>query len=215
MNAKLRGHECLPRVQRTVELLRKASAAPIILATVNCLNKDHLRDFVAAFDNMVQFQPLYRMGAAGNNTRLILSGDEYFDALFTAGVIKSLSQYHRNIHGFRGKPCKRCAMAAQELSIGPNGDIYPCHMLHYSGLKLGNLADGDSIAGVYHSKSTRALRELSVDILTQCRDCPVRNFCAGACRARLDYPFPGLDGTDPFCVFERRLVLDALLYSYG
>ncbi len=215
LSAMLRGKGCLPRVQRAMELLRQAGATPIVLATVTRLNKGHLREFARAFDNMVQFQPLYRMGAADDNPNLALSGEEYFEALSAAGVIKSLSEYHRNIHAFRGKPRKRCAMSAQELSIGPNGDIYPCHMLHYPDLKLGNAVDGDKIDVVYTSPSARKLRRLSVDVLPQCRECPVRNFCAGACRARLDYPSSGLEGSDSFCTFEKRLILDALLYSYG
>jgi radical SAM protein with 4Fe4S-binding SPASM domain len=215
VNARLRGTGCLPRVQRALELLGQAGATAMVLATVTRLNKDHLREFSSNFGNNVQFQPLYRMGSANDSPALALSGDEYFDALSAAGVIQSLSEYHGSIHAFRGNPRKRCAMAAQELSIGPNGDVFPCHMLHYQDLKLGNLAEVRGMEAVYASPLACRLRRLSVDVLPQCRECPVRNFCAGACRARISYPSPGLEGSDPFCNFERRLILDALLYSYG
>lgn len=215
VSAELRGNGCLPRVQRAMELLGQAGATPLVLATVTRLNKDHLREFATTFANVVEFQPLYRMGSAEGVPNLALSGDEYFDALSAAGAINRLSGYHRNIHAFRGKPRKRCAMAAQELSIGPNGDVFPCHMLHYSDLKLGNLVEGNKMDEVYSSILACRLRRLSVDVLPQCQECPVRNFCAGACRARLGYPSPGLEGRDPFCAFEKRLILDALLHSYG
>jgi len=214
--SELRGHGTLDKVIAALGLLDDAKANYTVLATVSKLNKEDLDDFAQYFNDKVSFQPLYRMGSAKTESELFISGDEYYDALTRTGLFKYLSSYHRNIHSYRGNPSKRCAMATEELSIGPNGDLYPCHMLHYPELKVGNLSSEESIEDLYNkSKVLSDLRALTVDSIPQCRDCFVRNLCAGGCRARLDFYSDGLEGNDSFCIFEKRLILDALLYSYG
>lgn len=216
VNSKLRGENTLDKVRRGIELLDRAEANYTVLATVSALNKDYVEEFAEHFNNRVYFQPLYRMGSGKHASHLFVSGDEYYDALTRTGLFRYLSNYHKNIHTFRGNPSKRCAMAVEELSIAPNGDLYPCHMLHYDELRFGNLDAIGSLEDTYRdSEVLSALRGITVDSIHQCKDCIVRNFCAGGCRARLDFHKDSLEGTDPFCSFERSLILDALLYSYG
>ncbi len=213
--SELRGRGTLDKVMVALDLLDDAKANYTVLATVTKLNKD-VDEFAQYFNNKVSFQPLYRMGYAKTESELFISGDEYYDALTRTGLFKYLSNYHRNIHSYRGTPSKRCAMATEELSVGPNGDLYPCHMLHYPELKVGNISSVESIEDLYNKSQVLSyLRALTVDSIPQCRDCFVRNFCAGGCRARLDFYNDGLEGNDSFCIFEKRLILDALLYSYG
>jgi len=216
VNSKLRGRETLEKVISALRLLENAKASYLVLSTVNQLNKDDIDNFAKYFNNKVYFQPLYRMGSANNASGLFISGNEYYDALTKSNLFKYLSDYHRNIHGYRGKPIKRCSMASEELSVGPNGDLYPCHLLHYPELKIGNILSGKSIEDLYSTSNVLStLRALTVDTITQCKNCFVKNFCSGGCRARLDFYKDGLDGKDSFCIFEKRLILDALLYSYG
>ncbi len=214
--SELRGRGTLDKVEAAIELLDEAEVNYTVVATVCRLNKGEVDEFAQHFNNRVSFQPLYRMGSAERDSELFISGDEYYEALTRTGLFKYLSNYHRNIHGYRGNPSKRCAMATEELSVGPNGDLYPCHMLHYPELKVGNVNSGESIEDVYRkSEVLGGLRKLSVDTIPQCTDCCVRNFCAGGCRARLDFYGDGLKGDDSFCSFEKKLILDALLHSYG
>lgn len=216
INSKLRGKNTLEKVKRSVKLLDKAKANYTIVATITALNKDSIEEFAEHFNDRVYFQPLYKMGSGKKLSHLFISGNEYYDALTKTGLFRYLSNYHKNIHGFRGNPTKRCAMATEELSIAPNGDMFPCHMLHYSELRIGYLDIVDSLEGIYrNSEILSSLRGITVDSINQCKDCVVRNFCGGGCRARLDFYKNGLEGEDPFCVYEKRLILDALLYSYG
>ena len=216
ISSHLRGRGTLEKVTVALGLLDDAKANYTVLATVTKLNKKDMGEFAQHFNNKVSFQPLYRMGAAKTEAELFISGDEYYDALTRTGLFKYLSNYHRNIHSYRGNPSKRCAMATEELSAGPNGDLYPCHMLHYPELKIGNISSVESFDDLYNKSQVLShLRALTVDSIPQCSECFVRNFCAGGCRARLDFYNDGLDGSDSFCIFEKRQILDALLYSYG
>ena len=210
-NAHLRGPNVLNKVETAFGLLNKVKVDVIIQATVTQINKGEVAEFAAHFNNRVNFQPLYQMGSARNNAELAISGMEYYKALSQAGI----SGYQQGIHSFKGNPCKRCSMAIEELSIAPNGDLYPCHMLHYPELRVGNMNE-DAITDLYsESPILRELRDINVDTIAQCKSCPVRNFCAGGCRARIDFKKYGLKGNDSFCIFERESILDALMYSFG
>jgi radical SAM protein with 4Fe4S-binding SPASM domain len=207
----LRGPEVLEKVESAVSLLDKAKAEIILQATVTQINKDEVAEFAAHFKNRVNFQPLYQMGSAKDYTELTISGMEYYQALSQAGIYG----FRRNIHNYKCNPCKRCSMGIEELSIAPNGDLYPCHMLHYPEFRIGNLNEDDIHKLYYESPLLEDLRNINVDNIKQCKICEVRNFCGGGCRARIDFKTSGLKGNDPFCVFEKESILEALMYSFG
>lgn len=207
----LRGPEVLEKVESAVSLLDKAKAEIVLQATITQINKDEVAEFAKYFNNRVNFQPLYQMGSAKDYTELTISGMEYYQALSQAGIYG----FRQNIHNYKCNPCKRCSMAVEELSIAPNGDLYPCHMLHYPELRIGNLNEDDISKLYYKSPLLKELRGINVDTIEQCKTCEVRNFCGGGCRARIDFKKYGLKGNDSFCVFEKESILDALMYSFG
>lgn len=172
--------------------------------------------FSEHFHNQVQFQPLYRdIGRARTNEDLSITGEEYYNALTERGRFWLLHHYHNTIHTFRNNPCKRCAMANGELSIDADGNVFPCHILHFEKYLCGNL-NTQSIADIYRNSAVlSALRTVNVDTIPKCSSCVYRNICGGGCRARVDIPKHGVKGADDFCVFEQKTILDALLYSYG
>ena len=213
--SKLRGEKTYDKVISAIEFLEMAGANYTILSTVTKINKNDLDKFALRFNQKVSFQPLYSMGLATNLQTLHISGDEYYSALTEDGLFKYLVEYKNNIHSFRGNPRKRCSMAWEEDSVSPNGDLYPCHMLHYPELSAGNIIIGDDIAELYNADVMIKIRSINVDNIPKCKECIVRNFCAGACRARLDYTKEGLYGYNDFCNFEKKMILDALMYSYG
>jgi radical SAM protein with 4Fe4S-binding SPASM domain len=112
-------------------------------------------------------------------------------------------------------PCKRFAMAHEELSIDADGYLFPCHMLHFEKYICGNL-NTERMADVYKNSAVlNELRMVNVDTIPKCKKCVYRNICGGACRARVDVAKHGIKGEDDFCSFEQKTILDALLYSYG
>ena len=214
-NTLLRGPGVLEKVEEAVKLLEEVGADYLVVPTITQINKDEVGIIANHFSNKVSFQPLYKMGSSRDCPELAISGLEYYEALSTGGVFSFLPGYRQNIHCFRNNPYKRCAMASEELSIGPNGDLFPCHLLHYSDYKIGNLNIDDPIELYFSSEKLKNLRNISVDSITHCKECPVRNFCGAACRARIDVNEYGLDGVDKFCVYEKESILEALIYSFG
>jgi radical SAM protein with 4Fe4S-binding SPASM domain len=211
----LRGVRVSEQVKYAFMLLNNKKCNTTILATVTSKTCDNLDDFSTYFNNQVNFQPLYQMGRSKNNINLCITGEQYYNALTKKSKFNLLHGYRDNISDFRNKPCKRCAMAETELSINSNGDVFPCHLLHYSEFISGNL-NNQSFGDIY-SKSVklRELRKINVDNIPQCKLCNFRNFCGSACRARINNFEADIMGNDDFCIFEQKEILDALMYSYG
>jgi radical SAM protein with 4Fe4S-binding SPASM domain len=214
VSKELRGTGIVEKVQNAYNLLSARKCNVQIMATVTSKTCQNISSFAERFS--VQFQPLYRdMGRARNSGDLSITGEKYYDALTKQGKFALLHQYHDTIHNFRNNPCKRCAMANEELSIDANGNVYPCHMLHYDNYICGNL-NKEKISDIYkNSVVLNELRTVNVDTIPKCQNCVYRNICGGACRARVDIFKYGIKGGDDFCEFEQKTILDALLYSYG
>jgi radical SAM protein with 4Fe4S-binding SPASM domain len=212
----LRGPGIVEKARRAFDLLSAKKCNVQVQAAITSKTYQNLDTFAAAFNNQVHFQPLYRdMGRARNKGDLSISGVEYFNALKSNGIFINLSGFHQNIHGYRNNPYKRCALAKEELSIDSDGNVFPCHMLHFESLVCGNL-NKEKIADIYrNSLVLKEMRAVNVDTVPKCKVCVFRNFCGGACRARVDVIKNGIKGDDDFCTFEQESILDALLHSYG
>ncbi|NPV52937.1 MAG: radical SAM protein [Firmicutes bacterium] len=102
---------------------------------------------------------------------------------------------------FMSDPRESCGAGDREISVGPDGEVYPCPLLHYPELSMGNvLREGfDDIClrtgGIV----------ANVDEKEQCSTCNVRYFCGGGCAAysyskRRDFILP-----DPYCLFYKRV----------
>lgn len=98
-------------------------------------------------------------------------------------------------------PRVSCGAGKSILSVGPDGKIYPCPLLHLPELACGN-ALTDSVMS--------ALRLISgqipdVDDLPGCSECDVRYFCGGGCRAGSFHERRDFLAKDPYCSFYRSL----------
>jgi len=214
ISKELRGAGTMEKAWNAYNLLSTRKCNVQILATVTSKTYQNLGSFAKRFN--VQFQPLYRdIGRARNSEDLSITGEKYYNALTEQGRFALLHQYKNTIHNFRNNPYKCCAMANEELSIDADGNVYPCHMLHYENLMCGNLKN-ERISNIYkNSVVLNELRTVNVDTIPKCKKCVYRNICGGACRARVDIAKYGIKGDDDFCSFEQKSILDALLYSYG
>jgi radical SAM protein with 4Fe4S-binding SPASM domain len=214
ISKELRGAGIVEKAKNAYNLLQKRKCNVQIMATTTAKTRQNMADFADRFT--VQFQPLYRdIGRARDSGDLSITGEEYYNALTERGKFWILHQYHDTIHSFRNNPCKRCAFANEELSVDADGNVFPCHMLHFEKYLCGNL-NTQRITDIYKNSAVlNELREVNVDTIPKCKKCVYRNICGGGCRARVDIPKLGVKGADDFCVFEQRTILDALLYSHG
>jgi len=215
INDYLRGNEIQEKAETAFQLLSSSGCNVYILSTITSMNCDNLDNFSKYFNNQVNFQPIYQMGRVKSNYDLSITGEQYYNSLTKSGKFNLLHYYHNNIFNFINDPSYRCSMAEAEISINSNGDVFPCHMLHYDKYNCGNL-NKQNIKDIYlNSNILNDIRKINVDNIPKCKSCNFRYFCGGACRGRIDVIKNELFGNDDFCVFEQKQILDALLYSYG
>ena len=198
VNSKLRGPNTLDKVIKAVKFLELVGANYVVMPTINNLNKDEVDNISKFFNGKVYFQPFYEMGAGRNCHELTITGDDYYTALTNSTAYRYLQGYHKTINNYKNRPYKRCALACEEISIASNGDVFPCHMLHYEELKIGNLNEEEFDTLYYASELLNELRNINVDTIEQCKSCIYRNFCGGACRARVDFKNNGITGFNEF-----------------
>lgn len=105
-----------------------------------------------------------------------------------------LSQYKENkaFHFFhydlklRNGPCLArrimgCGAGTEYLSIGPEGEIYPCHQfMGREKYAMGNILQGD-----FSRNIGEVLRKNHI-YRKKCRDCWARFYCSGGCQANAD-----------------------------
>lgn len=101
-----------------------------------------------------------------------------------------------------------CGLNKSSASIESNGDVYLCQAMHHKSLVIGNIRNEsfDSIM----KKSREKFGEFNVDSIDKCKDCDVRYWCAGGCRA-LAFAVNGeMRKEDPQCCSHRQRVLEIM-----
>lgn len=111
-----------------------------------------------------------------------------FDASAT-GAAKSMI--------FHKQPTRNCGAGETEISISPQGDVYPCPYLHKKGFKLGNIVK-ESIEDI-RTAGYVFNEKINVRDFDFCSDCYLRYICAGGCRALALNTTGSLLGHDQYC----------------
>ncbi len=91
----------------------------------------------------------------------------------------------------------KCEAGDKMISIDAKGNIYPCHMLHFNDLKMGNVFES-KIVDVLNSK-TNLFKKLRVDDFENCSACEYKYLCGGGCRGRSYLKYHNLKNKDSYC----------------
>jgi SynChlorMet cassette radical SAM/SPASM protein ScmE len=98
-----------------------------------------------------------------------------------------------------------CGAAKASCSIRPDGWVIPCNFLW--GMKCGNVRDEDFITIWRHSSGMqqfRALSNLTVDDVAECRNCRYKSVCDAGCRAMAYATYGSFTARDPFCWYDGK-----------
>lgn len=205
-----RGSNTFEKTLNAVELLKKENAALTVSMTVTQRNLTDIAEMCRKFGANLSFQPLFKAGSASKNSDLEISGEQYYFALAGVQGTKPLAALESILDNAKQRKNRKCAIGDAEISIAPNGDIFPCHMLHEPSLCAGNALKED-IATIYKTSSVlKSCRSLTVENIEGCRDCPIRYICGGSCRARAYFETGRLDKAGDFCSYEKLAFVEGI-----
>ena len=113
----------------------------------------------------------------------------------------------------RGRGTTKCAMADAEISISENGDVYPCQMMTDEQFKGGNIYE-NSISEILNSDIFQKLITFSSKTNEDCKICPIKLLCGGACRARSFYQTGDVFKNSDFCEYEKLAYINGIFENY-
>ncbi len=198
-----RGKNTYDRLLKAIYLLDKQKAPMQFAMTVTKKNISDIDGMVKAFGSRLTFQPIFKVGAAKGRENLHITGDEYYKALASVKGVNHTSYLCSSITRSKDRRMAKCAIGDAVISIAPNGDMYPCHLLHFPEFRAGNIKE-QPLAQIYENSAIfKECRNLTVDKVGGCSSCDVRYFCGGSCRARSYLEGGRVDVADEFCTYEQ------------
>ncbi|PIE52221.1 hypothetical protein CSA37_07625 [Candidatus Fermentibacteria bacterium] len=75
-----------------------------------------------------------------------------------------------------------CGMGNTYAAIGPDGCIYPCHMLMHPSYKGLSVLDHGIEYAWRHSDSISRAKQATIDNCNECHTCEFFTLCSGGCR---------------------------------
>jgi radical SAM protein with 4Fe4S-binding SPASM domain len=139
----------------------------------------------------------------GLSDRLVVSQQTMHNAQDTVegrGRVRREGDYSR-----KGLRRQHCGAGLSEVSVDPEGWVYPCKLLQYSQYKGENIRV-KRLKDVYANGSVmQEARRQIADNLIPCKTCIIKNYCGGGCRGIHASFSESHDGTNPlFCAYLRR-----------
>lgn len=209
-----RGKGSYEKIIRTIDLLIQNKAPLQISMTVTKKNIKDIGVMAKRFGSLLSFAPLFKAGKAKENRDLYITGKEYYNALSSNEGINPLSVLCTSFSNAQNHPIMKCAIGDAEISISDTGDVYPCHLLHLSQFKAGNVKK-QSLESIYNSSEIlKKCRELHVMNIGKCKKCDIRFICGGACRARAFFEKGKINVSDNFCKYEQTAYINGFFELY-
>lgn len=86
------------------------------------------------------------------------------------------------LFGQEGFPITHCGAGINTISINPNGDVYPCVKRSLPNDLITNLLLDNAINELIEFRQNIIMSDL-IDNKEQCKNCSIKYFCGGGCRA--------------------------------
>lgn len=180
----IRDKGTMPRVLETVKMLKEHGARVNLIFTLHHKNAAYLNQYKLLAEQLgvtYNFSILTASPCDKTFSDYILRKEdfdfvekflEHNNVLITDSAMENL-----------GLSCKsRCGAGKFLISIGADGTVYPCHMLHIKNLSLGNVLNS-RLSEIVFKKSNPFL-ELDIHSIKGCSSCKYGTLCGGGCRAR-------------------------------
>jgi radical SAM protein with 4Fe4S-binding SPASM domain len=225
INDAIRGKGVFQRVINNISLLKEHGIKFSLYPTITKLNIEDVPSIIELFCSLTGretfsgafFGPIGRGSA--NKNKLSLSAEDYIQLMHRLVNDEKTRSKLKTLVGFESKLLRvpsnltrklNCGLGTATISIDSDGSVYPCHWLHLPEYRAGNIRTSSFREIYFNSEVLRKLRELRVDKLETCSNCPWRYICGGGCRALALFATGRIDGPDPYCKFYKYYFEHAL-----
>ena len=121
------------------------------------------------------------------------------------GVTRLLLSKNRLSDCFMSENCQM-----HFVSIGPEGDVYPCNRFYgIEDYRLGNIVK-DNFAEVLKSEKRKHLLSRCATRIDECKDCDIAMYCNGGCVHHAVSHYGVIEAPDHLCKVYRGLIKHAL-----
>jgi len=211
-----RGHGSWARAVQSIQLLIKAGV-PVdinsVLSRVGLSDIDQLLQLVHEWKvgehRIVPQFPMGR-GAIARDGELsdeeLLRLDDYLYAAQRKFKQEGTSYSAEGSYSTEGMRRNHCGAGLSEVSVDPEGWVYPCRLLQYTEFRTGNIREQRLTDIVSAHPTLLGVRSRTADRLQPCSTCIIRNHCGGGCRG-MHYSFTGdYSKANPlFCAYLRHV----------
>ncbi len=210
INSITRGKNSFEKAFNGYQLLLKENANVQISMTVTKTNINDINNMVKLFGNKLTLQPFFKAGRGSDNDEFGITGEEYYQAMASIEGFQPIGRLGELLEVFRNKGTTKCAMADSEISISENGDVFPCQMLTDDEFCGGNIKE-KTIKEILNSDKFKEVASFSSLTNEDCKVCPIRLLCGGACRARSYFETGSIFVNSDFCEYEKLAYLNGIL----
>lgn len=209
MNSITRGKNSFKSALSGYELLLQENANVMVSMTVTKKNIHDIENMVKMFGNRLNLQPFFKAGRGAINDEFGISGIEYYEAMAKIENFQPLSKLGESLARLKNKGVTKCTVGDQEISISDNGNVYPCHMLTEDEFFGGNV-NNMSIKEILNSSILKNVASFSSLINEECKVCPIKLLCGGACRARSYFESGSIFVNSDFCEYEKMAFINGI-----
>ncbi len=98
-----------------------------------------------------------------------------------------------------------CGAGLSEVSVDPEGWVYPCRLLQYPGFRTDNIRERKLVDIVTDHPILTSIRATVADTLYPCKTCIIKNHCGGGCRGiQFSFTHDYIKAHPLFCAYLRR-----------
>jgi len=208
-----RGESSYDKTINAIDLLDKHNANYMISMTVTKKNIDDIESMSRKYGSRLTFAPLFVAGKAKNKKELSINGEDYYNALNSVDEINPMGYLAESLVSAKCGKTIKCSIGDREISFSPNGNVYPCHLLHYDEFNCGNIRE-ESMFNIY-KKSLKLVADCNVENIQGCSNCGIKYICAGACRARAYFEKGNIMQAGNFCDYEKMAIINGIIQLHS
>ena len=200
--AYIRQEQRFDELVEAVGMVREAGIPAHIIPTVHAKNLDDLSDYVRLSKELDATLNFSLLTCAPDDELASLLPDEASlrrlgSSILTLDDGKPILTMDAPVAlNLTAKKC--CGAGFKAVSVGADGTLYPCHMLHRPELAMGNIFTS-TLSEALASDISARFKTMNADKFDGCSECRYMRICGGGCRARSLFGSGSLESKDSYC----------------